>query len=234
MDEAAARALFDANARTYDRVNTVISLGLDSHWRAWAARRAVARPGARVLDAFAGTGLVGLRAARRGADVTLADASPGMLEMARARAAAAHLPVRTIECDLTGEPLMVPGAPFDAITVVFGVRYLDDPVRVLRALAGLLSAGGSIVVVEFVEPGPSVISRVAGWYFFGVLPRLAGLLSGHRELYETLASTTHAMGRADRLEAIVSSAGLEVTGRRSMGFGLVQGLVASPAHPGGG
>ena len=230
MDEASARALFDENARTYDRVNTAISLGLDARWRAWAARRATAGPGAHVLDAYAGTGLVGLRAARLGAEVTLADASPRMLEIARARAAAAHLHVRAQERDLTAEPLLMPGAPFDAVTLVFGVRYLDKPARALRALASLLSPNGVMVIVEFVEPERSAISQAASWYFFRVLPRLAGLLSGHRELYEVLAATTHSMGPAEHLETMVTDAGLDVIERRSMGFGLVRGIVAKAAE----
>ena len=230
MDEAAARTLFDENAGTYDRVNAVISLGLDARWRAWAARRATSGPDSRVLDAYAGTGLVGLRAARLGADVTLADASPRMLDVARARAAAASLRVHVLECDLTAEPLRMSGAPFDAVTLVFGVRYLDEPARALRSLAGLLRPGGEMVIVEFVEPDGSAVARLAAWYFFRVLPRLAGLLSGHPDLYETLSATTHAMGRAEHLEGIVRDAGLEVSERRSMGFGLVCGIVAKAAQ----
>lgn len=224
--DTATRELFDANTATYDRVNTLISLGLDARWRAWAARRAVERPGARVLDAFAGTGLVGLRAAALGAEVTLADGSAGMLEVARRRARASGLEVRFLETDLAAEPPDVPGAPFDAITLVFGMRYLDDPVRVLRGLATLLATGGPLLIVDFVEPDGSLISRFAAFYFFRVLPRIASLLAGKRGLYDRLVASTHRMGGAERLVSLAQQADLTVTETRMMGFGLVAGVVA--------
>ena len=219
--------LFDANAETYDRVNTIISLGLDRCWRGWVVRQALdhaQQP--RLLDAFSGTGPVGLEAAKRGARVTLADDSPGMLALARSRAARRKLDVRSVLVDLTASPLEVPGAPFDAVAVVFGVRYLSDPVAVLARLGGLLGEGGRLVALEFCEPRGGMVSRLAGWYFFRVIPPLAGMLAGDRELYDTLARTTHALGGPDRLPAIVRDAGLCVDEVRLMGFGLVVGVVA--------
>jgi demethylmenaquinone methyltransferase / 2-methoxy-6-polyprenyl-1,4-benzoquinol methylase len=220
------RELFDETAATYDRVNSVVSLGLDSRWRDWAAHRAVTKPGARILDAFSGTGRTGLRAARLGARVTLADVSPGMLAIAHDRARREKLDVRTVVVDLVSAPGSLAAGPFDAVTVVFGVRYLDDPEAVLTNLGQLLRPGGRLVVVEFNEPDHSAISRVAGAYFFHVIPPVAGALSGHRELYDRLAAGTHEMGGTGRLVSIVSATGLVVEDVHHMGFGLVTGVVA--------
>ena len=224
--DAEVRDLFDRSAATYDRVNTAISLGLDARWRAWAARQAVGRPGARVLDAFAGTGLVGLRAARLGAHVTLADISTGMLAVADVRAREAGLDVQLELADLASGAALVRGVPFDAVTMVFGARYLDDPVRVVRGLAQLLTPGGTFVLLDFVQPVPSWLSRLAGFYFFRVLPAIGGALSGNRELYDRLVSSTREMGPSEHLIRIATDAGLEVVRTRTMGFGLVLGVVA--------
>ena len=221
------RELFDDNAATYDRVNTIISLGLDSRWRRWAATRAVRRPAARVLDAFAGTGLVGLAAARLGGRVTLADVSEGMLAVAGRRARAAQADVTVVVKDLTCEPAAVPGEPFDAITIVFGARYLDDPSRVMRSLSQLLVPGGRLVVVDFAEPCRGWPARAAWWYFSRVLPSVAGALAGHRELYDRLVSTTRRMDGPRDLATAVADAGLDITERATMGFGIVTGLVAT-------
>ncbi len=131
FEPAHVAALFDRNAATYDRINTVITFGLDAAWRRWAAREAVPAAGAvsssastgvaaaagssslphagsaassrrpLVLDACAGTGLLARDLARRGARVTAADAAPGMLAVARARLAGAGLAVRLVVADLT-------------------------------------------------------------------------------------------------------------------------------------
>jgi demethylmenaquinone methyltransferase/2-methoxy-6-polyprenyl-1,4-benzoquinol methylase len=221
------RELFDDNAPTYDGVNRIISLGLDSRWRDWVARRALVRPGARVLDAFAGTGLVGLRAAALGAKVTLADISPGMLAVAARRASRLGLKVDCVTADLALADASVPGAPFDAITMVFGVRYLDDPSGVIRRLSALLAQDGRFIVMDFVEPDGGLLSRPASFYFFRVLPRIAGVLAGRGDLYQRLVTTTHAIHGRGHLEKVVREAGLEVAETRVMGFGLVVGIVGT-------
>lgn len=216
--------LFEANAATYDRVNSVVSLGLDARWRTWAARRAVRHAGAKVLDAFAGTGRTGIRAAELGAEVTLADFSRAMLLEAMAAARRRGVSPSVVATDLTaGTP--IPGAPFDAVTVTFGIRYLRDPVAVIRSLASMLVPGGRVVVLEFAEPGRRFVSRAAAFYFFRLLPKVASAIAGSADLYRVLTTTTHEIGGADHLEGLLRSAGLGIVGRRTMGFGLVIGVV---------
>ena len=119
------------------------------------------------------------------------------------------------------------------MTVVFGVRYLDDPASVLARLARLLGPGGRVVVVDFVGPGPSVLSRAAWFYFSRILPGLAGALAHRRELYDRLLDTTRDMGGRDGPAlAIVREAGLEPDLERPMGFGLVLGVEAVQAPSG--
>lgn len=227
MDVRRSVALFDENAATYDRVNTLISIGLDARWRRWVAREAAWRPGAKILDAFAGTGRVGIEAAALGAEVTLADASPRMLEFATSRAARRGLIVGRVVADLTALRLPFEPHSFDAICVSFGVRYLDDPAEVLRRLGGLLAPDGRLVILEFVRPPRSVLSSAAAIYFFRMLPAVAGALAGRRELYDYLTRSTLAVGHAEDLEAVCRTAGFELRKRRTMGFGLVAGLVCA-------
>ena len=118
------------------------------------------------------------------------------------------------------------GADFDAITMVFGVRYLDEPSAVICDLATRLAEDGRFVVMDFVDPGGGWLSRLAAVYFFRILPRIASALAGRHDLYERLVSTTHALGSKEHLERIVRDAGLSVTETRVMGFGLVVGVVA--------
>jgi demethylmenaquinone methyltransferase/2-methoxy-6-polyprenyl-1,4-benzoquinol methylase len=222
------RELFDANAETYDRVNSIVSFGLDRFWRRWVARKAVEGDvvRARVLDAFAGTGLVGLETAALGALVTLADESPGMLSVAQRRARRRGLQVGFVMADLTSVSRRLPASPFDAITIAFGVRYLQDPATVIRGLSAILRPRGKVILLDFCEPRPGPVASVAAFYFFHVLPRIAGLLAGDRQLYDMLTATTRALGGPDSLPALAVEAGLEVVETRTMGFGLVVGVVA--------
>jgi demethylmenaquinone methyltransferase / 2-methoxy-6-polyprenyl-1,4-benzoquinol methylase len=149
-----------------------------------------------------------------------------MLEVAARRAKRTGTPVEISRTDLTLHGAVVAGAPFDAITMMFGARYLDDPVSVIADLSLMLEPGGTFVLVDFVEPDGSPLSRLAAVYFFSILPRIASTLAGHRELYDRLVETTHEMGSAAHLVSLVEEAGLQVAKIHMMGFGLVCGIVA--------
>ena len=234
-------ALFDRSAAYYDRVNTVICLGADLRWRRWAAQRALATVPARklaksgpdmslaphVLDAFGGTGLVALELARRGAHVTLADVSPGMMRIARGRAERCGLSLETVAADLTlNSAAELPGAPYDAITVAFGLRYVGDPAGLLRGLGAALAPGGAVVVLEAVVPRGGLVAALAGAYLFEVAPRVGALLAGRGELYAQLTSTVRALGGAGDVLAHVRAAGLLPHERRLFAGGVVAGVVA--------
>jgi demethylmenaquinone methyltransferase / 2-methoxy-6-polyprenyl-1,4-benzoquinol methylase len=234
-DSAEVAALFDRNAIYYDWVNSVICAGQDAVWRRWAARRALAaardvaagtRP-PRILDACGGTGLVALELARHGAQVTLADGSEGMLAVAGERLERAGLAVKLAKVDLTADDGL-PGAPYDAITVAFGLRYFEDPAALLRRLAAAIRPGGVMVILESVVPPAGLLASAAGAYFFHVAPRVGALLARRTELYEQLTQTTRDFGSARELFAHLRAAGLEPVAGRAFVFGVVVGLVARP------
>src|SRR5919205_225181 len=71
--------MFDGVAERYDLTNTVLSFGRDRGWRR-ATRAALGlRPGERVLDVGAGTGVSTQELSRSGAFAVGADLSTGML-----------------------------------------------------------------------------------------------------------------------------------------------------------
>ncbi len=247
---AQVAGLFDRNAARYDCVNSVICFGQDAGWRRWTAARALAAARAseaatparsapatppRILDACGGTGLVALELARLGARVTLADVSDGMLAVARARAVrrgpaqpGRHLEL--VHADLSAQPAAeLPGAPFAAATVAFGLRYLADPAAVLRNLAAALRPGGAVVILEAVVPPAGPVSGLAGAYFFHVAPRVASALAGRRELYDELTGTVRAFGTDGELAALVRAAGLAPAEVHTFAAGIVVGVVARPA-----
>jgi tellurite methyltransferase len=93
------------------------------------------------FDVAGGTGRHSLWLARRGLDVTLADISGVALDIARGRADAAGLRLRTVAVDLEAEPL--PAGPWDLVVCVdFLWRPLFDAVPVV------LAPGGWLVVVH--------------------------------------------------------------------------------------
>lgn len=108
-----------------------------------------AAPGVRVLEVGCGTGLVGLTAAKQGAEVTLTDANPFAVELARHNAKENEVRVEVVETDLL-EGLT---GPFDV--VCFNPPYLptaeDDVVEGPLNLAFDGGLDGNQVVLRFVE-----------------------------------------------------------------------------------
>jgi demethylmenaquinone methyltransferase / 2-methoxy-6-polyprenyl-1,4-benzoquinol methylase len=222
----ASGPLFDRNARRYDAVNCVITFGMDRRWRSWLVEQAGVRPGSRALDACAGTGLVGLELAGRGARVTLLDASPEMLAIAARRAAAAGLDVEVLAGDLEMDapPAM---ASFDVITMAFGLRYFADPAAALGRLREALAPGGRLLLVDAVCPPRDLIGRAGGVYFFQVAPRVATVLAGRGELYQSLTASVRALGNAAAVRALIDAAGLRLETQRSWVGGLVYAVVTT-------
>ncbi|HMW46231.1 MAG TPA: class I SAM-dependent methyltransferase, partial [Solirubrobacterales bacterium] len=82
-------SMFDRISGVYDRMNRVMTAGLDQSWRARAAERARLEPGMKALDLCCGTGDLALMLAERvgpEGEVTGADFSRPMLDIALEKA----------------------------------------------------------------------------------------------------------------------------------------------------
>jgi SAM-dependent methyltransferase len=94
----------------------------------------------RLLDVAAGTGVVAIEAARRGAEVLATDFAPGMVEVMRRRFAAEGLDARAEVMD--GQALVLDDESFDLGTSTFGLMFFPDPLAGLRELRRVLRPGG--------------------------------------------------------------------------------------------
>src|SRR5207248_2966259 len=142
-----------------------LAAGLDQRWRTETAR-AVVSPGDRVLDACCGTGDLAIAAQRAGGRVTGVDFSEPMLERARAKSGEVEW--------IQGDALALPFADgsFDAATVGFGVRNLEELEAGLRELRRVLRPGGRIGILEITRPRGLLRPFYKLW-FDGLVP-LAG------------------------------------------------------------
>ncbi|WP_214320267.1 class I SAM-dependent methyltransferase [Nonomuraea sediminis] len=112
------------------------------------------RPGERVLDAAAGTGVVSVTAARRFCEVTAVDLVPAYLDQARELAAREGLPLAVRVADV--QELPFDDGSFDAAVSTFGVMFAADPERaagelrrVTRGRIGLTAWTPDGVIAEY-------------------------------------------------------------------------------------
>ena len=206
------RAMFDRIAPVYDLMNRAMTAGLDGRWRRITAE-SVVKPWDAVLDACCGTGDLGIAAARAGGHVTGLDFSERMIERARRKAP-------QIEW-MNGDMLALPfaDATFDAATVGFGVRNVDDLERALLELRRVLRPGGRLGILEITRPRGLLRPFYKLW-FDGVVPLLGKLLPGGAAYTYLPASVRRFPGPAE-LAAVIAGAGFGDVRYRTFAGGIV-------------
>jgi demethylmenaquinone methyltransferase/2-methoxy-6-polyprenyl-1,4-benzoquinol methylase len=156
-----------------------------------------------VLDACCGTGDLAVAGARGGGRVTGLDFSEPMLERARRKAPE----LEWIRGDLLELPFA--DASFDAATVGFGVRNVDDLQRALSELRRVLRAGGRLGILEITRPRGPLAPFYRLW-FDGVVPLLGKLLPGGSAYTYLPASVRRFPGPAELAEMIEAAGFREV------------------------
>ena len=206
------RTMFDRIAPVYDAMNRTMTAGLDRRWRRITAE-AVVRPGDVVLDACCGTGDLAIAAARAGGRVTGLDFSERMLERARRKAPELEW--------VSGDLLSLPfgDGSFDAATVGFGVRNVDDLERALRELRRVLRSGGRLGILEITRPR-GLLAPFYRFWFDAVVPLLGKLLPGG-SAYTYLPASVRRFPAPEALTELIAAAGFGEVSYRTFAGGIV-------------
>jgi demethylmenaquinone methyltransferase/2-methoxy-6-polyprenyl-1,4-benzoquinol methylase len=177
-----ARDLFDPLPARYDRLAEILSFGQNGRWRSAMVDRVLPADGV-ILDVASGTAGVALQLERRGgAKVVGVDLTEAMLRQGRLRVAAAGKGNRIGLVAGRAEQLPFPDRHFDALTVTYLLRYVQDPQATLTELARVLRPGGIMASLEFAVPAGPVWGP-AWWAYTRLLLPAGGLALGGREWY---------------------------------------------------
>jgi demethylmenaquinone methyltransferase/2-methoxy-6-polyprenyl-1,4-benzoquinol methylase len=206
------RRMFDRIAPVYDAMNRVMTAGLDRRWRRITVQQTV-RSGDRVLDACCGTGDLAIEARRAGAKVVGVDFSEAMLARARRKEP-------TIEW-IRGDVLALPfdDSSFDAVTVGFGVRNVDDLEAGLRELRRVLREDGRLGILEITRPRGALAPFYRVW-FDRVVPALGRVLPGGAA-YTYLPASVRRFPGPEELAELLAECGFGAVRFRLFAGGIV-------------
>jgi demethylmenaquinone methyltransferase / 2-methoxy-6-polyprenyl-1,4-benzoquinol methylase len=207
--------MFDRVATRYDLANDVLSLGQDRAWRRLVIEAVSPEAGEAILDLAAGTGTSSEGFAEAGAQVVAVDLSLGMLSVGKQRKPELSF--------LAGDALRLPfrDAAFDAVTISFGLRNVEDAAAALTEMARVTRPGGRLVVCEFSTPTWPPFRKLYDDYLVAALPRIATVVSSNPAAYHYLAESIQAWPDQQRLAELIGSTGWRDVEWRNLSGGIV-------------
>jgi demethylmenaquinone methyltransferase/2-methoxy-6-polyprenyl-1,4-benzoquinol methylase len=211
--------MFARIAPGYDRMNRVMTGGLDRAWREYAVAAAAPPADGRALDIGSGTGDFLLELAgwmpdglAVGVDFTVPMMRAGLpkLQGFDDRAAFAG-----------GDALYLPfpDETFDAITTGFTMRNVTDIGGAFREMWRVARPGCVLACLEVARPRSALLRLGHRLYFERVVPLLARALGADTTAYTYLPQSARAFPPPDALARIMQEAGWEHVRYTLLGLG---------------
>lgn len=214
------RRMFARIVPGYDRVNSVMTFGMDRSWRR-ATVAAVEPVGTLALDVATGTGELAIELIRQGARAVV-----GVDFVVEMIAAGRDKTARTATAGrigfAAGDALALPFGDntFGALVNGFLLRNLVDLPGSLTEFHRVLKPGGRIACLDVTHP-PGLLRPLSLAYFNRIVPLIGGTLSGDFAAYRYLPRSLSELPDAKRLAQMMSEAGFSAVGYRLFNFGLI-------------
>ncbi len=200
--------MFDTISGNYDKLNRVISFGIDLKWRKKVLKMVADKNPNSILDIATGTGDLAILMTKTKAEKIIGlDISDGMLEVGRQKIKAQNLSDR-IEMVLGDSEKMPYGDnTFDAITVAFGVRNFENLEVGLSEILRVLKPNGIFVILETSVPVKFPFKQGYNFYSKNILPLIGKMFSKDNVAYGYLSESASFFPFGEALNNILRKVG---------------------------
>ena len=198
--------VFARVARRYDIMNDAMSGGMHRLWKDRFVARVKPRAGEHILDMAGGTGDIAFRMKAKGADVTVSDINPAMLEVGQQRAKKKGLNDLAWSVQ-NAETLGFGDAEFDAYTIAFGIRNVTHIDKALAEAHRVLKRGGRFFCLEFSTTLWPGFADVYDFYSHKIVPKLGKAIAHDEESYRYLIESIRRFPDMERFKAMIGEAG---------------------------
>ena len=218
------RRMFEDIAFSYDFQTSVLSLGRDIQWRKILAGSFRLPPGSRVLDMATGTAEIALEICRQnpGAQVIGLDYSPRMVAVGAKKVKTRGLE-QCVSLSL-GDARSLPFGNdcFDAVTMGFGIRNIQERGEVLAEFSRVLKPGGPLLIMEFDYPEEPLMRILYRFYFHRILPPVGNWLSRTDYAYSYLVDSVRAFPRPKEFLEEMKEGGFKDLQVRNLTWGIAR------------
>tara|TARA_X000001036_G_scaffold4691_1_gene4234 strand:- start:292 stop:1014 length:723 start_codon:yes stop_codon:yes gene_type:complete len=196
--------MFDRIAKTYDRLNGLITFGMDKNWRKHVAKIIAKNNPDNILDVATGTGALAIDLAQQSSGKIVGiDIAEEMLALGRKKIKHLGIDDRiTMKLD-DAEQLSFDSNMFDAVSVGFGVRNFDNLNQGLSELYRVLKPGGQLVILE--TSVPKYFPLKQGYYIYShwIIPILGEIFSKDKLAYEYLSDSASIFPHGKKFNTIL-------------------------------
>lgn len=225
---------FDKIAPTYDRLNHLMTMGIDRVWRRKTVRMVADKCCPMLyLDMATGTGDLAqdiLRYAHNDSHLTCIDLSQPMMDIAQKKIENDHRIVRAKQRlslqQGDAEHIEFPDQTFDRVTVGFGVRNFINLQQGLNEMCRVLKKGGKLAVLELSYPDNRFLLWCYKLYALRFLPWIGERISHDRAAYEYLPNSILRFPKPDGFVPMLQQAGFSTIKHYSLTFGVCRLYIA--------
>jgi len=179
------QTLFSKIASRYDLCNKALSFNLHKRWNKKLVNLLLGS-GENILDLCAGTGDIAFEFKRNAPNskVTLLDFCEPMLAVAKSKAEVLGHSFEFVQGDATKLPFG--DKEFSQVSVAYGIRNVQDPVKCMAEAYRVLKPGGVFGILELTRPENWVVRVLHSWYLKVFVPLIGRLITGNKEAYQYL------------------------------------------------
>ena len=199
------KEMFNKISDKYDLLNTLLSFGVHHLWKNTCVKNINFKNNMKILDCATGTGdlAIKIKDYDKESIVYALDFSPSMLGIAKAKDNKNK--IHFINGDILHLPFK--DNSFNAITISFGIRNVDNIYLALNEMARVTKPGGKIIILEFGQP-KNFIKYFYKIYSFLFIPFIGKIISGHNNAYKYLPSTALSFPCAENFITLMNNSNL--------------------------
>jgi len=217
IDKKDTPGMFDNIAGTYDKLNHILSFGMDKRWRKIFIKNLPEKEYKTIVDIASGTGdlLVNLQALNAENYIAI-DPAEKMLEIAMIKVPNAefiHSPAENL-------PLQPEST--DLVSISFGIRNFANLGKAFSEIHRILRPGGIISIMEFSQPKFFLFKWGFIIHLKVFLPIVGRIVSKDRSAYKYLQSSIFDFAENVDVFDLLQKNNLEKVNEKKLLFGSVR------------